>query len=105
MADASVEHYEHQRGGEWVIHKSEDEGKLARMTYVRVSTDKIVIDHTLVPESWSGQGLAKALLETAIQYLRDTNTLTAPTCPYARAQLKKHKEWHDVLSPEVRPKQ
>ena len=103
MSEINVEHFEHKRGGEWVIHKDDSPESLARMTYVAVTAKKIVIDHTLVPKAWSGQGIAKKLLEAAIEFLRGNDILTAPSCPYAKDQLTKHEEWHDVLDPSMRP--
>ena len=102
MTHAGVEHFDHTRGGEWTIAKSEDPKRLARMTYVKLNPEMIVIDHTLVPQTWSGQGLAKELLTAAVQYLRENKLVTNPTCPYAKKKLLENEQWHDVLDPKLK---
>ena len=58
----------------------------------------IIIDHTEVPETLSGLGLGVRLVESGVQFARDSGRKIVPLCPYAAHQFRKHAEWHDVLN-------
>lgn len=76
----------------------EDQGKhAAEMTYSLAGPAKMIIDHTEVDDSYRGQNLGLKLMETAVAYVRQQHIKIMPLCPFAKAQLHKNKQWHDVL--------
>lgn len=74
------------------------DGHESEMTYLTPSPKKIVIDHTLVAPELKGRGVGQALLLRAIEDARKGGYKIEPTCPFAKAQIEKHKEWQDVLA-------
>lgn len=50
------------------------------------------IEHTYVPKTLEGQGLAGALVKTAYDYALANNLEPIATCSYAVAWLKRHPE-------------
>ncbi|UBH08252.1 GNAT family N-acetyltransferase [Macrococcus armenti] len=60
----------------------------AEITFQR-SGDAIVIDHTFTDPKLRGQGVAKALVERAVQYARDNNLKVTPLCSYARVVIER----------------
>lgn len=75
----------------------QQEGKmLAEMTYSKAGTDKIIIDHTHVDKSLSGQGVGGKLVKAAVDYARKSLLKILPLCPFANAEFKKHPEYEDV---------
>lgn len=70
----------------------------AELTYSRASESLIIIDHTGVPDELRGMGVGVALVKRAVEDARASGTKIMPLCPFAKAQIARHKEWQDVLS-------
>lgn len=70
---------------------------LAEMTFLESSNSMIVIDHTYVARELRGQGIACNLLEQVVQYARENNKKIKPLCVFAKSQMEKTPEYHDVL--------
>jgi len=60
--------------------------------------DKIIIEHTEVPEALEGHGLAGRMVSTALDYARTQNLKVLPVCPFAKAFIGRHREYHDLLA-------
>jgi predicted GNAT family acetyltransferase len=73
-----------------------EENPLAEMTYVR-SGRKVIIDHTYVPPEMGGQGVGKLLLKELVDMVRAEGKKIVPACPYAKEQMEKNKEYHDLI--------
>jgi hypothetical protein len=67
------------------------------LTFSRLGTKTVTADHTGVPESLRGQGIALALVERLVADARAQDFKIVPLCPYIRAQLHRHPEWADVM--------
>lgn len=76
----------------------QEEGlRVAAMEYVYVGTDKFIIEHTEVNETYEGKGLGKLLVQAAVEYAREHKMKIIPLCPYANAVFKRTPEYADVL--------
>lgn len=73
-------------------------GAEAEMTYTSVGESQIIIDHTLVPDEFRGQGIGARLVTRAVEDARAAGKKILPLCPFAAAQFKRHPEWADVLN-------
>jgi predicted GNAT family acetyltransferase len=73
------------------------DGNRAELTYSRAGEGLIIIDHTGVPDALRGQGIGEALVERAVSDARAEGRRILPLCPFAKAQIRKHPEWQDVL--------
>lgn len=91
----AVEHHESGTGGAFYIQ--ENGRRLAEMTYSRTNASLIIIDHTDVDASLSGQGVGRRLLGTLVEWARGTDTKVLPLCPFAKAQFNKDPSLRDVL--------
>lgn len=69
----------------------------AELTYSISNEHMIIIDHTLVPVAWRGQGLGKALVQRAVEDARARGVQIVPLCPFAKALIHKTPDWQDVL--------
>ena len=94
MSDIDITREDSPKGGRYytVIN-----GDTAEMTYSRAGTNRIIIDHTGVPDSMRGLGVGKKLVEAAVLDARTENFKIIPLCPFAKATLEKNAEWHDVV--------
>lgn len=62
------------------------------------SSEKIwIIDHTLVDESYKGQGIGQRLIEKIVGVARERKVKIIPLCPYARLQFEREVSYRDLL--------
>lgn len=64
----------------------------------RLKDKTLFIDYVFAPEELRGSGAAGKLMEEIAKKARAENLKITPICGYAVAWLKKHKEYHDLLS-------
>ena len=64
----------------------------AELTISKVSPKLIIADHTYVPETMAGHGVAKALAVRLIEDARAKGQRIVPLCPFVRAYATKRKE-------------
>ncbi|WP_159586119.1 MULTISPECIES: GNAT family N-acetyltransferase [Chelativorans] len=74
------------------------DGEKAEMTFTRIGTSQIIIDHTEVPTPFRGQGVGEGLVAHAVEAARKDGVKIRPLCPFAAAQFRRHPEWQDVLA-------
>lgn len=94
MSDIDIKREDSPTGGRYVAVINGDE---AEMTYSRAGTSRIIIDHTGVPDSMRGMGVGRQLVAAAVKDARAEGFKIIPLCPFAKATLEKHAEWHDVV--------
>jgi uncharacterized protein len=84
-------------GGRYFVVIDRDE---AEMTYTKLGPALISIDHTFVPDSMRGKGVAQALALNAVEDARKTGWKIIPRCSFMQAQVKRHADWADVIETE-----
>ncbi len=60
--------------------------------------DRIILDHTEVPQSLEGQGLAAKLARFALDFARVNHLRVVSLCPYVCSFIRKHPEYQDLVS-------
>jgi len=75
-----------------------DGARAAALTYSRANASLVILDHTEVSPSLSGQGVGRRLLDAAVQWARETQTRFLVTCPFAKAQFDRDPSIRDVLA-------
>jgi predicted GNAT family acetyltransferase len=68
------------------------------MTFSRVSPNKIILDHTGVPDSLRGLGVGVALAERVVADARERGFQIIPLCPFFKSQAMRHRDWADVVA-------
>ena len=99
MADADefiVEREDAAGHGRYVVHL--DGGLEAEMTYRKLGSGVIAIDHTYVPPAYRGNNLAQMLVNRGIADARSEGTKIRPECSYVVAQFRRHPDWADLLA-------
>ena len=94
MAEFDIHREDGPTSGRYVVMV---DGHEAELTFSKAGTTRIIIDHTEVPGALAGRGVGVALVKRAVEDARAAGIKIIPLCPYARAQIEKHKEWQDVL--------
>lgn len=74
------------------------------MSYVWSDKGEMLIDHTKTDASYSNKGIAKALLEQAVIYARNSKIKINPCCSFVKVMFDSHPEYKDVESEaEIKP--
>lgn len=92
----TIEHEEVGHRGAFIYKV--DGRQLGEMTYSRVNDNLVIIDHTEVDPSLTGQGIGRRLLDAAVGWAREHETKFMATCPYALAQFKRDSSLQDVVA-------
>ncbi len=79
--------------------ESQVDGLRALLTYRRFP-GRIVFNHIEVPPPLESKGLAAKLARTALDFARANHFRVVPLCPYVAAFIRKHAEYHDLVSAE-----
>ena len=66
----------------------------------RRAGDRIVLVHTEVPESLSGQGVGSKLVRGVLDALRAEGAKVVPRCEFVAAYVARHPEYRDLLADE-----
>lgn len=82
--------------GRYVIHLPG--GLEAEMTYRKIGSDVIVIDHTYTPPEFRGRDIAMRLMQRTIDDARANSIKIKPVCSYAVLQFRRHPDWADLLA-------
>ena len=73
------------------------DGLEAEVTY-HYDGDLLVINHTGVPRSLEGRGIASALVRALFEFARETGARVRPACSYAAAWVERHAQYADLLA-------
>ena len=73
------------------------DGKEAEMTYRQVDERTLDFNHTYVPPSLRGQGIAERLVREAADYAQELGFRVIPSCSYVRVFFKRHPQYADLL--------
>lgn len=72
------------------------DGVEAELTY-RQSGERMVIDHTGVPQPIAGRGIAGKLVQVALEYARARGWRVVPACSYAATWIERHPEYAGLV--------
>jgi predicted GNAT family acetyltransferase len=92
----AVQHHESGSKGAFFVAGAAGE-HVATMAYSRANESLVIIDHTEIDPSLSGQGVGRELLHALVEWARNSKTKVMPLCPFAKAQFEKDPSIRDVL--------
>jgi predicted GNAT family acetyltransferase len=96
MADVTITREDNPTKGRYVAKVAGIDGE-GELTYSRVNPLLIIADHTFVPDSFRGKGVARALVQRLVDDARAQGVKIIPLCPYVNAERRKHPDWSDVF--------
>lgn len=72
------------------------DGHIGYISY-KERDDKLVYDHTIVPQELGGRGVGSALVKQALNYARENNKKVVPQCSFVSSYIDKHPDYQDLL--------
>ncbi len=78
-------------------YELEVNGQMVYANY-RLQANILNLDYVFAPEELRGTGAAGKLMDAIAQLAKKNNLKINPICGYAAVWLRKHKEYHDLLS-------
>ena len=91
----NIQHRSGETKGEFYYEA--DGGIKAKMTYSKLGTRQIIIDHTEVSDELRGENVGKALVEFGVKYARENSLKVIPLCPFAKSIIERDTSLQDVL--------
>ncbi len=73
------------------------DGDQAELAYALPEDNVIDFQHTFVPESFRGKGIANQLIETGLKYAESQKYKVIASCPAVSAYVRRHKEYQGLL--------
>jgi len=71
-------------------------GHFAFIDFVETE-NQISLIHTEAEPELAGTGAATAVVEKTLEYIKKSNKLLLPFCPYVFAYIRKHPEWKAIV--------
>ena len=79
--------------------QAEVEGHLAIIRYTP-ENGTLVLTHTEVPPELEGKGVGSHLVRAALDFAMTEGLDVVPECPFIKAYIDKHEEYHSLLADE-----
>lgn len=90
-----IQHKSGETKGQFYL--KDDHDIKAKITYSKLGTSQIIIDHTEVSGELKGRGVGKMLVEHAIEFARKNDLKVIPLCPFAKTIIERDSSLQDVL--------
>ena len=74
------------------------EGAIAFISYRETRGRVLDFDHTYVPPTARGGGIASQLTAYALTFARDGGYKVVPSCPFVAAYIERHSEYRALLA-------
>ncbi|MEG0344023.1 GNAT family N-acetyltransferase [Acinetobacter sp. TY2] len=91
------QHVDNQQKGVFFLNDDQS-NRIAEISYVWSGEHKIIADHTWVDNSLRGQGIARQLLDTLVDFAREKKLKIVPTCSYVDVMFRREKSYADVIA-------
>lgn len=95
MTEFTIEREDSGTKGRFVIRR---DGEEAELTWSVLTPQRVITDHTAVPDSFRGTGAGLALVTRLVETARAEGFTVMPLCPFVNAQRKRHPEWADAFA-------
>lgn len=73
------------------------DGEEAELTYTYTEDDVLDLDHTFVPPSQRGKGVADQLVKAGLEFAKSQDYKVIPSCPVVEAYVQRHPEYQDLV--------
>jgi predicted GNAT family acetyltransferase len=79
-----------------------DGGQLLAFAEYNLLKTGLLFAHTEVLPAHEGRGIGSAIARNALDEVRRRSLMVIPACPFIAGFLRKHPEYQDLVTPEIR---
>ncbi len=72
-------------------------GEEAELTYTYPEDDVLDLNHTFVPPSQRGKGIANKLIKTALEFAESSGFKIIPSCPVVASYVQRNPDYKDLV--------
>ncbi|PBQ31323.1 GNAT family N-acetyltransferase [Sphingobacteriaceae bacterium] len=90
-----VKHDKRENSGIFYVENNGE--RIANLLYIFKDETVFSIEHTVVNPENEGKGIARKLVEAAVDFARKNNYKIIPACPYAKKVLEGSELYKDIL--------
>jgi predicted GNAT family acetyltransferase len=83
-----------QEAQEFTATLGEEQAELA---YAKPEENVIDFQHTFVPESFRGKGVANKLIKAGLEYAKEQKFRVMASCPAVSFYIRRHKEYQPLM--------
>jgi predicted GNAT family acetyltransferase len=76
--------------------------ELAGFSDYRLAPGRVVFTHTEVDPRYGGRGIGSHLVRAELDESRRRGLKVTPVCPFVRAFMRRHADYHDLLNAPLR---
>jgi len=104
MADANatndegvaIQRHVHEAGGRYVATIAGSDAR-AELVYRRAGENRIIAEHTAVPDAFRGRGIGHLLVERMVEDARAEGLKITARCPFVKRERDRHPAWADAF--------
>src|SRR5688500_7072645 len=94
MDTSQISFNNNEEDSQFVVKTGNNRGAIE---YEKHSHDHLDMYHTEVDPELEGKGIAKVLVQRALEYCQANNWKVTPSCTYVAAYIQKHPEFQELL--------
>ena len=95
MNQPEIKFRNNEENSQFQVHT---EGSQGMIEYEKLQPDHLDLYHTEVDPALEGKGVARVLVQRALEYCREQDWRVTPTCTYVAAYIKRHPEFADLIA-------
>lgn len=95
MQENNISFRNNEEDNQFVV---QTEGNSGMIEYEKLAHNHLDLYHTEVDPELEGKGVARVLVQRALEYCRQQNFQVTPTCTYVAAYIKRHPEFQDLVA-------
>lgn len=95
MDPEEITFHNNEPENQFVVHT---QGAQGMIEYEKQAHDHLDLYHTEVDPELKGKGVAKVLVQRALEYCRSNNWKGTPTCTYVAAYIERHPEFRHLIA-------
>jgi len=94
MNSEEITFHNNESDNQFVVHT---QGAQGMIEYEKQGPDHLDFYHTEVDPELEGKGIAKVLVQRALEFCKENQFKVTPTCTYVAAYIKRHPEWQYLV--------
>ena len=88
----------HEPQSQRFVIDSDGDGGAALIQYRTLDEQTLDFNHTYVPATLRGGGIASRLTHHALRYAREHGYKVVPSCPFVAVFIERHPEYQDLVA-------